>query len=349
MNHKATAGLLIGMAVVAGCSVMTSFDGYTASDVSCDPLRWPSRPNDGSGGTRTLFGATRQILLADPDAGTDPGLDLDGLCTCPQAGSCVPPTGAKAGCDNGSRGVDNNGGALFGALFSNVQGLQQEIVHGQHGIVVRVDRYNGQANDPDVIASIYNVVGVDGKTDGGASAKFDGTDSFIVDSDSVISDGELQSKYFDEQAYVANNVLVATIPSFRLRLMIPPSDRSNAEEVIEEIKGVQLVGRIEPEGAGLRIQRAVLAGRIPLATMFLHAGSGSVCSDAGVFDFIKPRVCGALDLPADPQANRGTTCNALSFALLLDVAPAQAPSGAKTITSTGPSCPPTDVRCDDSP
>ena len=243
--------------------------------------------------------------------------------------------------------MDNKGGPLLGALFENDEALQQSIAHGLQGILVRLDRYNGLANDPDVIASIYNVVGVNEKTDGTGTAKFDGTDSFIVDSNSIISDGEMKSKYFDEGAYVADNVLVATIPSFRLRLLIPPSDLSPPVEVIEELRGAQFVGRLEGDAStGIRIEHAVLAGRIPLATMFLQAGPASVCSDAGLFPTIKQSVCGSLDMTVDPQADAGTSCEALSFAIQLDIVPAQLRNGPKAAPAGAPPCPPTNISCE---
>ncbi|WP_394832122.1 hypothetical protein LVJ94_36955 [Pendulispora rubella] len=258
----------------------------------------------------------------------------------------MPPVGANIACD-GPHGVDNKGGPLIGALFENDEALQESLSHGVQGIVVRLDRYNGQANDADVIASIYNVVGVNEKTDQTGTAKFDGTDSFIVDSDSVISDGEMRSKYFDAQAYVTDNVLVASIPIFRLRMMIPPSDNSKFEEVIEELRGVQLVGKVESEGEnGLRIRNAVLTGRVPLQTMFLKAGPASVCNpDAGSFTAIKGTVCGSLDMTADPQADAAAGCDALSFALFLDVVPAQLRNGPKPAPPGKDACAPREITC----
>jgi hypothetical protein len=116
--------------------------------------------------------------------------------------------------------------------------------------------------------------------------------------------------------------------------------------VIEQLRGVQLVGTIENEGeTGLRIRNAVLTGRVPLATMFLQAGPASVCSDGGVFPRIKDSICGSLDLTSDPQADAGAGCDALSFAILLDVVPAQLHDTSQPAPPGPAPCPPTEINC----
>lgn len=315
------------LGVAVGCSFVKSFDDYT-----CTPKRWPDRPSVNPGGKNDLFGATKSMSVVDPGGGVV-GFDLDGVCTCPDRGACVNRR-AGALCDTMPGGVDNRGANFLSAFQLTDQALDESIQRGRMGIAVNVSTYNGRADDPDVVVAIYNVVGVNGHTDGSATASFDGNDTLITNE---------QTGYADTNAYVAGGVLVANFATFDLRLVsllqgVPTTS-------VVTMRSVHLVGKIEAGPSSLSMRDAVLAGRIPLATMFSRAALASSCSDAGYFDQVLAGVCGQLDLPADEKDDgRDKPCDAISIGLRLEIVPVFIAPDAVSVP-TDPPCPPIDGGC----
>lgn len=311
------------LGVLAGCSAILSFDNFTGKDplaAGCPLKRWPERPNTAPGGTNdNIVGVTRAMKLTSASGGTI-GFDLDGLCTCPDKGSCRNPKAAQAACDIAGGGIDNSAGAFLGAFQVKDQDLADGILKGRHGIAVRLDRYNGLPNDPDVTVTLYNVVGVDGKLDGTGTAKLDGTDVFTVDKAST-GGPELLARFVAVDAYVAGGVLVAPL-DFDLRF-VNVQPQLGPLAVTEAMKSVRLVGKIDDARNGkLTMKDALLVGRIPVSTMFARAASASSCSDAGLYPQFLEAVCGSLDLPTE-EADDGKdkACDALSFAMKLEIGP----------------------------
>lgn len=318
------------LGIAVGCSFVKSFDGYS----DCAPKRWPDRPRVSSGGNNELFGATRSMSPVAAGGGTI-GFDLDGFCTCPGKSSCVNHHPAPDGlCDKTASGVDNQGANFLSAFRLTDANLGESIQRGLMGIAVNVSKYNGRADDPDVVATIYNVVGVGGRTDGSATARFDGNDTVITNE---------QTGYADINAYVAGGVLVGTFATFDLRLVNQQQGVSVTSVVT--MKSVHLVGKMEAGPSSLTMRDAVLVGRIPLATMFSRAAAASSCSDAGVFEGLLPTVCGQLDLAADEKDDgRDQACDALSIGLRMEIVPVFFAPDAVAVP-TDPPCPPLDGGC----
>ncbi|WP_394822082.1 hypothetical protein [Pendulispora albinea] len=324
---------------------MTSFDGYVPDKPGCELKTWPKPPKSAEPGSpNTLTGATRALRFGADTAGNSPGFDLDGLCTCPDRGSCTTKAGSGGRCDS-PNGVDNTGASILALLFGSEK-LLEGIEHGLHGLFVQIDEYNLQASDRKVSVSLFNVVGVNGKTDGTGSATFTGNDEFIMDTESMAFEAQPGSKYVDINAYVTDGTLVAQFNSFPLRMVFDPADGDPKVAVVQPFESLHLVGRVAHDGhGGLQLQGATLSGRIAIANMFLQAGPASICAKDSRFGNIKETVCNAVDLHTG--GNESAPCDAISFALELDVLPAKR-RVAPALGFRDPPCPPPEggVHCD---
>lgn len=323
-----------GLVLAAGCSLVTSYDGFTPDGPPCGK-RFPAAPpaTAGSGGAE-LVGVTTAIqFLDDPDAGSSQqlGYDLDNLCTCPDlaARSCKNANaGGDQQCDIPNTGIDNAAGNVLGILFPTAANarLDDSLRHGQNGLVIRVQDWDGTPNDGAVKVSIYNVAGLKGDVDGGAGAKLDGNDELIVDEGSLLNVMDLGPKYFATSAYVSGGTLVAAL-DLDFRFQIPPPNPMAGAIVFIPLRFAHLVGKIGRVGAaGLRLSDTQLVGRLPMADVFAQIANIGLCQTDPPFGDIKKRTCAAFDLPMQPVAGSGRStqpCTALSFAIGLTVAPAK--------------------------
>ncbi|MDB4936517.1 MAG: hypothetical protein JWP87_3489 [Labilithrix sp.] len=322
------AGVLIGtaFALAAGCSVVTSYDGFTPEGPPCGK-RVPDRPGAGTGGPGggNLFGALSAVRFLEPPGAPPLGYDLDKLCTCPDRRACKNPKAVDQQCDVPGTGIDNAAGGILNVLFPPQADalLQSSLRHGKKGIMIRVQGWDGSANDSDVSVSVFNIVGLKGDEEGGAPATFDGgADEFIVDDASLLNAMDLGSRYFDTSAYVTNGLLVAAL-DYDFRLEVPTGDA--AAVVFVPLRAARLVGKIERVGTtGLRMSNAQLVGRVPIAEIFAQLAAIGLCQNNPMYPTVKASTCAALDLPAKP-ANDGKDvgCDALSIAIGITAGPAK--------------------------
>jgi hypothetical protein len=348
MNRSHQA-IFLGGLLLAGCSLLKSFDGYSGKSSAdagenpgCELKVWPARPvNAPQGGGADLVGAVQRLAFYETND-TTAGFDLDGQCTCLGGRPTCEPIRSAPACDSPG-GVDNQGGNVLRAVFPPADRFTSDLEHAIYGLAFVVNGYNGKGNDDTVAVSIFNVVGVNGKTDGSATAKFDGTDAFIADVDSTVTETELSPTFLDSKAYVTDDVLVAHFNKLSLNLTLPEPISARIVEVFQD---ASLVGKIEHDDKGLRIPEALVVGRIPLETMFAQAGPASTCSDATLFTRLKDVICPSLDISASSSADgTGEECDAISFAMKLDVTPAKLdPKPAKGPPSE-PKCPPKQGLC----
>ena len=316
----------VGLACFAGCSIVTSYDGFYGIATSCGN-RIPDRPSPGTGGAGgALVGISTAINFLSPDDAAPYGFDLDNLCSCPEKLGCVNAHATESQCDLGN-GVDNAAGKALNQLFPvGADGrLQASLDAGEFGMGVRVIGWDGSSNDADVQVSLYNVADL-------ANGTFD------VDDDSLLNPADLGSKYVDTSAYVTNGVLVASF-DFDLRLIVPGADAAAPSTVRIPLTSAHLVGKIERSGAsGLRIGNAQLIGRIPTTRIFTEISALGLCANQAGFDSIKSSVCATLDVPTNPaQDGTNVNCDALSFAMGIVIGPATL-GGHKPVASTPNPC-----------
>jgi hypothetical protein len=324
--------------VLAACALITSYDGFTGgASISTCGKHPPARPSSAqSTGAGLLFGATTEMRFLDEPNRPPLGFDLDNLCTCPDRAACRGTRPAGEPCDVQGTGIDNAGGSVLKALFQDQGFLRDMLATGRHGMIVRVQGYNGQLDDPDVTVAVYNVLGVNGDTQGKTRARFDGTDEFIVDDGSLIEATDYAPIFFDTSAYVSGGVLVASL-SYDLRFVLPTTEGKTVV-VNLPVREAKIIGAIEAHDAGVRLTDAQLVGRVPVTGIFELLSRIGVCQTSATFEQIRQTTCTALDLPGDPAFDgKDVACDALSLAIGFSVAPARM-SGHATLPPTAAAC-----------
>ena len=302
------------------------------------PPERPTTPDGPSIETQQFAVDAIRFFDDDNDAGAPPlvGLDLDRTCTCPEPGSCVPPADAGAAKCDLSDGRDNAAGPLL-ALFSTLaQGsgperMVKQIKAGLFDLLVSVQGWNGQADDPSVIVGVQLSSGVEGvATDAGAPPRFDGTDVWTVTPSSLLGGVDIVGRdcrtlatpcisvRADTAAYVRGGVIVA-----HLDVPLPIESGTGVLEI--DFASATLSAHIFPSGPSYRLTGEV-AGRWPadkvlgtFARTPNPTDGRALCStDAGlqIYALARAQVCSSLDLATSPAADRtGATCDALSNTL----------------------------------
>lgn len=305
----------------------------------CLHAKYPGRPAaDDPGGIdagELVFALQSIEFNVDAGAGEVVGYDLDNVCTCPGAPSCVS---TKQQCDD-PRGRDNAAGTLldtfmsYAALF-DPQKINLKFAEGRIGLLVRVRRYNGTQNDTDVEVAILLSNGTEGAEDGGTPKPpvYDGTDVWTVDPRSLL--GGVAPPYVpnpdqvDTSAYVSGGVVVSSINAANIDF----AGGAGTSSLQVDLTGVVLTGRIIPApGGGFTVAEGVLSGRwatrkflTSIATIHDPLNPGTyLCGDSGTYADLKPLICGARDITSLPLTdNMNAPCDALSFALAFNATPA---------------------------
>lgn len=323
----------------AGTNVV---EGGAADAAVCIHAGPPARPTaaDGPSLEPQVFALDAiRFFNDDADASVVPllvGMDLDGTCTCPEPESCIPPGDAGARTCDLSDGRDNAAGPLLSLFSTLARGSGPERTVGQirkglFDLLVSVQGWNGQPDDPTVIVGVQLSSGTEGVTnDAGTVPRFDGTDVWTVNPGSVLGGADIVGKdcrtaslscipaRVDTNAYVTGGVIVA-----HLDVPFPLQGSSGVLHI--DFAAATLTARITPFGTSYRLAGEI-AGRWP-ADNLLHSFSRvpnptdgrALCStDAGleIYALVRQNVCTSLDLTADPAADRnGARCNALSNTL----------------------------------
>lgn len=336
----AAAGVL---GVAASCTLLNPLDGYSGGAVdaapeaapeasspppppveaavdalpACEPVLTPTRPPPGD--TKAL-----SFLLAGDtlDYGrVGEGYDLDGLCTCPGAAACTVTANPSPACD-GPRGVDNVLGPLLTSTLALFPGRGEYtgtdyIKAGSQNILIQLQGYNGTDNDDAVQVGVLASPGILGRTDAGTGPipKLDGTDTWLVEDDSVVGTSTtfpFEARIEDRTAYVRDGVLVATLDvDLRAGLF-----RARAKEA-------KLVGKLFREGSRMHLRDAIISGRVLAADLLTGLEVlrspltlEPLCREQPLYLEAKRRICENLDLAGSrADDGRGGPCRAISLAL----------------------------------
>jgi hypothetical protein len=294
-----------------------------AADAGCARALPPPPPAlDPSPNVRTTFTAAAKevVIRTQTDAGAPLGFDLDNACTCPGPPSCVSK---NRQCD-GPGGRDGAGDALFALLDSffatTTEGsLNDRINAGRVGFLLWVSDYNGEANDPNIYASVLLSSGIVEDTDAGSSIapKWDGNDRWNIDPRlingfTIDQDGAYHytPAALSTVAYVTDNTLVALIPSVRL----------SVEVAQFEVSDVVFRGDISPTPYGYQID-GQFSGRMSTRQVLAITSSINdprnpserLCGTNGTFQAFRQAVCSMADIAADPaNDNQGKQCDGVS-------------------------------------
>ena len=263
------------------------------------------------------------------------GFDLDNLCTdsVNRAGECTPMMGAPAAID-GVDGIDNQfGSELFPLVNVAVPGLEATArgyqMAGQGLPLLRMRGWNGTMNDSvvDIVitSAVFSTAGT-GTTappavtvtspthqtlaDGSPlpAPAWDGQDWAWVRADSFAA-GDLEMPLVeDDQAYVANGLVVAHLPQ-RIDIIFP----TNTVGVLVRLTGAVAVGTLSPDG--MTLNNVVVAGRWAVNDLLATAENIGLCRGMGEYTILQSQLARDADLrsippqPGDPILS----CDAISL------------------------------------
>ncbi len=335
---RRTALAALGAGALASCALgdFRRVDGELAtggggsgsggsSAGGCDPAGFPAPPKEKElGGTVEFVAAVHSIHLTEFPDRTTVGVDLDGTCTCElDAGSTCAPSEhsvqAKSYCD-GERGRDNALGGFLkqaSALLTKIpidEFYSEQAHKGYWGLVLKVRGYNGEANDDQVTLALIGT-----HQFGVVPPKWDGTDTWPASSTSFEKNaqGEVDPEkplYLDTEAYVTNNVLVASLPETHI-------DLAGIESRIAiRATGGGILARIAKDERGWRLDKGLVTGRLghkevmEMVASYRSDSGEPLCTDDAFYCAAKLAFCDGLDI-LKGLGNAAQPCDAISFAI----------------------------------
>jgi hypothetical protein len=323
-------------------------------------------PNDG--GAEDAQTVTFAVDLFDLgiDTGKGPaGFNLDRTCTTSiDTSSCVtsaPPGSFESYVkDFSDEGGDNAGYALLqfladkGDAFKPVE-INKRLHAGEFGIVIRVSRWNGTADDPDVFVEVFPAIGAWKKLDGGAlvdggTPTFTATDEWMRDSRFQLAGGLDSSSVNSAVAWVTKGKLVATFDFITLAVSVPDDDKP-LDLVVHE---GYLAGSLVTDG-GAYLADAVAGGRWKTSDFLdqvrqihvvnaLGVTSAYLC-DPGTINIayaaVKNETCRGRDIRSTARDDGAKLpCDSISLGMRVQTYPVLKPGAFAT-------APPHAVRCVD--
>ena len=269
--------------------------------------------------------ALRVLRLKTDKDGADLGLDLDRFCTCQgEARSCIAPVdqAESLSCDK-EMGRDNQMPALFGLVEVALQSKDLSELYSQFaelgswGIIFHVSGYNGQPNDSKVRVAWYGSEGTE------VTPAWDGSDAWPIATSTLENPADVNTpKYFDNDAYVTDGMLVLSAPTGGIAVA-----GGNTRLHINLSAGT-IQARILKDAFGRWVLRdGLIAGRIPQLELFRMVQSfrddtgTPFCTDNIFWGTTQDAFCRGLDMQTGPpEPNK--PCNAVSFAAGFDADPA---------------------------
>jgi hypothetical protein len=296
----------------------------------------------------------------DLSQGPTVGYDLDGRCTCQgEDPSCIEPDWAAADHCDGPSGRDNAIAQLFhdlGAVDKDFTSAHYtaSAEDGDDSFLFRVRDYNGQPNDDQVTVSMHPTEGTDDDpcNPPNAAPAWDGTDLWAINAASLNvpqggaggtggaagaggvggAGGQSVScglnghdiddpRYLDDNAYVTDGVLVASLPEVALEFT------SGDDNLPVQLKAGFITGRLEQESSQWYLRDGLVVGRWTLAEFFKLIGSITnqqepICTDSSVYPLLKNALCQYPDITSE-LTGPTAPCDTLSFAVAIEAHPGQ--------------------------
>lgn len=293
----------------------------TAGSGGCGSRQPPVRPTiqDSGTGAPTTIWVLKDIVIDQPDpAWKDIGYDLDGLCTEPPDNpvECLAEN-ASGPARDGNAGVDNAFGStviplLKAADVTIQQSAQNNQNEGKSAIVVHVDGWNGEDDDPAVqVWMAETAYGVpDGSTDPGMP-NWDGTDTFYVP-DAAFNNGDVNSPIIgNDNAYVAGRTLVMRLPD---RSAFP--FQTSEGQVFLKLTDATLTGQISADGSSL--SNVILAGRWAAQDVLDTLVYINICPNSLEYGLVQNLLQNSSDIRATKgTGGPGAICDAVSIGIQL--------------------------------
>jgi len=331
----------------AGASGSAGSAGASEGGVpGCTHAAPPGKPSVvNAGGAEDLVFVLDWLKMADRDL----GYDLDKTCTCQgETDSCQEPKWAKADHCDGPDGRDNAAGSLIQEGANLVPGFgdnawNSDLKAGDWGLIFRVSKYNGLADDDQVELAWYvptefdKLWELDGGTmpeGGGPIPKWDGTDVWPLKAESLNDSDPNRPKWVDANAYVSGGVLVGKID-------LGEFQASGSLKLV--VKDAFVTARLVKESGIWRMKEGLLAGVWVLEDIFKQLGQMSMggeflCTDSIAYTMIKGMICKYADI----YRSRGTPssqCDSLSLGLSFTAIAGKLGQAVET-TSTANTCKP---------
>ena len=319
-------------------------DSGTNSGIGCTmgsrlPPTRPPATAEGPDGEEIVYGL-REVRLdqAAGDAWREIGLNLDGYCSVPPVpqGECQPPNETSVLPIDGEQGIDNAFGKdLYPLVAAVFPGLQETVrassLVGIGVVAVRIRKYNGERNDPrvDVILSQsvsgfrgeaseteppeYSIVDFQASTPDGTESLpppvWEGNDWLVLRSDTFLLEDVDRPLVRDENAYVADGVLVMSLPE-RVEIRFAGDDNG----ITVKLTDARAIGRLSDDLT--QIEDVVFAGRWAINDMLQTTASLGVCPGDAEFTIFSNKLDSTADLRSDSRtAGEGVTCDAISLAV----------------------------------
>jgi hypothetical protein len=332
--------------VAVGCT-----DGSNAP-----PARPPeSSASDAGTDVPDFWVALRDVLLDQGDnQWADIGYNIDNRCTdasnAATTTECIPVEGRAHEVD-GTRGIDNSfGHNLFPLLDLAFEGLDLTAIaaelRGLGNPLLRVRGWNGTLNDNRVQIILTQSVFGTPSNEGAppdvfviGSAAFldaegtipapepiwDGTDYFWGRDDTFAVPAAAPdldaatALVVDNNAYVANGLLVATIPDGAEILLV--GDGLGTSVRLSGTVATFSIGALKLDGAASTT--VTIAGRWGYTDLLRTAESVGVCPSSPTYRTLQTQVTAMQDVLLDPRPdNQGTLCDAVSLGITFEAYPA---------------------------
>lgn len=318
----------------------SSYDAGSIDAAPCILRAPPDRPagaDDGSDVVRWF--ALRGIELGTGLRWIELGYDLDGRCTEPWSTDVECAVDPEVGAiPDAIGGVDNTfGSRLIPLLSLAAPDLEPEVAahftSGEEGVLVRVEGWNGEPNDPRVAVAVLHAPrggGPGSDLDGGVRRPLalDGGDVWLAAADSLRGEGLSRPLVEDREGYVADGTIVGrfaeglalrfTVGTERVRFDAgadPRVDGGRAALVMTlRLRGAILTAR--PSADGLALQDGILAGRWAMSDVLAMLPDLAVCdTSGGPFRLAEREFRHALDLVASGRTDADRACDALSVGI----------------------------------
>ena len=342
----------LGSGLPDGGGTVDGGDGSRPVEV-VDPCahHQPPAASGASDGTDELptFVIAIDTVTLDPKKVT--AFDLDGVCTCDARPGALDDGGPRCKtstvtCDEDG-GADNSLGAAAEISASKV-GIENVanrlIASGHRTVLLQIQKYNGLANDDEVLVGTVLAEGIHAQTC--PSSVLDpvtqlwsvgrcGDDAWAVNPASLVGSVPLVVG----TGYVRDGRLV--VPRLNNALLLPFNDESTLNFRLPVLTG-QLVplgedlmprdpsrAPTEKEKRLFRLDDATLAGRVIAAEgiaalgTYLQSNGARLCTSPG-FGLIRDSLCSAADIQGKPLVPDDPTrgCDALSAAIGFTAIPA---------------------------
>ncbi|MCA9626962.1 MAG: hypothetical protein KC766_04830 [Myxococcales bacterium] len=328
------SGVLLALLCLGGCSLVGAdvdelFGGATCegdcedagadstTDArSCDPIKPPSRPSGmDSGGPERSYVLRDTLIDQSLDRWRTLGFDLDDRCSLPPDPDveCLPPAGTTPETD-GERGIDNAFGhrvasTLVGLDANLEKRIRKDQEAGRGGILVNIQGYNGERDDPSVDVFIAQTIyAVPHGENGKSQPHWDGRDRFYCE-DSAFDGSPDAPLVRNDNAYVRDGWLVVRLPD-RADITFNIDDGAVNFRFIS----ASIVGRFSEDGRFL--EDVVLSGRWALSDIALAADQLGICEGTVERTFLDNSLASIADVRGTPgTGGPNALCDAVSASL----------------------------------